>query len=284
VTARLLDVSAEQYHRDPCAEPSLSASLAKILATQSPAHAYAAHPRLGGAKHAPTASMNRGTLIHSLVLEAGRGIVVLDFDSFRTNDAQAARDAVTAAGGIPVLVEAHVEALAAATKIRERLDAAGVLLDGRSEEAIEWYDATADGEPVLCRSMLDHRSGGVIYDLKTTADASADAFGRSVAKYGYDVQVAAYSRAVAALDPDLAGRVEFLFVAVELDEPHAVAVYRPAGDVFEIGARRWERALETWAACRRSGIWPDYSAAAGDRYPWITLPPWMARAEEERDA
>jgi len=288
MTARILPISAAQYHRDersadPTDPPSLSASLAKILATQSPAHAYAAHPKLGGKKHEPTKAMSGGTLIHSLVLEAGRGIVVLDFENYKTKAAQEAKAEALATERIPVLVDDMADAVAASVKIRRRLEDAGVLLDGMSEEVIEWHDATADGEPVICRSMLDHRSGGVIYDLKTTASASPDDFGRSVARYGYDIQAAAYQRAVRALRPDLDGRIEFLFCAVELDEPHAVAVYRPGGDVIELGERRWERAVERWAACLKTGSWPDYSAAAGDRYPWIEMPPWLLRQEEERD-
>jgi hypothetical protein len=46
-TARFLDVSTAEYHADPCAQPSLSASIARELIHKSPLHAWQVHPKLG---------------------------------------------------------------------------------------------------------------------------------------------------------------------------------------------------------------------------------------------
>src|SRR5258708_2254328 len=42
----IYDLDDDDYHQDPAPEPSLSSSIVKLLDQQTPAHAYAAHPRL----------------------------------------------------------------------------------------------------------------------------------------------------------------------------------------------------------------------------------------------
>ena len=49
--AGIHDIPPREYHADPCPAPSLSRSIAKLLVERSPAHAYAAHPRLGGPRN-----------------------------------------------------------------------------------------------------------------------------------------------------------------------------------------------------------------------------------------
>jgi hypothetical protein len=96
--ARLLDCSKEQYHADPTEVPSLSYSVAKILLTESPMHAYYYHPRLGGHVREQTKAMGKGQVIHKLLLGIGADIVVVRADNFRTKAAQELRDAAIAAG------------------------------------------------------------------------------------------------------------------------------------------------------------------------------------------
>src|SRR6185503_15222345 len=99
----ILNCSIDEYHNDPCETPSLSASIAKLLIDKSPMHAHAAHPRFGGEKYESSAAQDAGTLIHRLLLGAGKDIETIDADDYRTNAAKAARDAAKAAGRIPVL-------------------------------------------------------------------------------------------------------------------------------------------------------------------------------------
>ena len=57
---------ASDYHADPCAVPSLNNSVAKHLVFKSPAHAHAAHPRLGNeATMRYKRSMSLGSAAHS---------------------------------------------------------------------------------------------------------------------------------------------------------------------------------------------------------------------------
>ncbi|MBS0364938.1 MAG: PD-(D/E)XK nuclease-like domain-containing protein [Proteobacteria bacterium] len=259
--ARILDVTPEQYLADPCDRPSLSSGVATTMVAESPAHAYAKHPRLGGrgGDSGGTKAMTAGGLIHKLMLGTGKDVELIDAKDFRTKAAQEARDAARAAGKMPILQHDFAEKAATAAKLVDRCREYGYEFTARSELAIEWTDRAQDGE-VLCRSMLDHvfLDRGIIYDIKSTEAANPSKIERRFLDYGYDVQYAAYTRALAALRPELAGRIRMIFLFVELEEPYSVVPIEPDGSFREIGALRWNRALTLWEQCLAQKHWPSY--------------------------
>jgi len=46
--ARILRCSAAEYHADPCAKPSLSASIAHAIVALPPPHGYSIYPTVAG--------------------------------------------------------------------------------------------------------------------------------------------------------------------------------------------------------------------------------------------
>lgn len=272
MTARLLDIAPEEYH----ARDGLSASIATTLITRSPLHAWQQHPRYGGRGKAPTKAMDIGSVVHALVLGVGKAFEVLAFDDYRTKAAQTARDKARAEGRVPILLEAYETAQIIAGELLAQLADRGIYLDGASEVAIEWEEPTACG-PVLCRGMLDHLrlDAGMIYDLKITSNAAQPSVERSAENFGYAIQAAAYRRAVAMLRPELAGRIDFLFLFCESEPPYAVNVCRPDGAMRELGERRWLRAVEAWAVCLEAQQWPGY----GDDVNPLSPPAWALSRE-----
>lgn len=259
-----------EYFADPCDAPSLSASIARTLLDRSPLHAYHEHPRLGGNRRAPTKEMDRGSLVHKLVLGAGAELVIVDAKDWRTKLAQEERDAARDDGKIPVLIGAHDDAVAAAFEITKRLGDLGVELAGSSEVSLVWEDASATGK-VWARGRLDHLEGATISDLKTCRSAHPRACAKHVIDYGYDIQRAAYVRGLERVRPDLAGRVDFRFLFVEPEPPYAVVVARLDGVLRERGERRWEQAIARWALCLRRGSWPAYA----DEPVILESPGWL---------
>ena len=69
----------------------------------------------------------------------------------------------------------------------------------------------------------------------------------------------------------------FLFVAVEKEPPHAVAVYRADPEIIEIGRRKYQAALQLLKWCQESGTWPAYQPAG--EVELISRPRWAANAE-----
>jgi hypothetical protein len=282
VSARILAIEAAQYHADPCATPSLSASIAHTLVSKSPLHAYTEHPKLGGVdrpKEPGTEALNAGAVIHELLLGKGAGFTVINADNFRTKLAQQARDEAIARGRVPIIAEKLDRYVGIAALLRDKLKAKGVdFSTGECEVALEWEDQCADG-PVLCRSMWDfvQRSAGHIVDVKTCASANPLEIAKHFVPYGYDVQYAAYTRALAALEPEFEGRIEMEFAFCEIEPPYSVVVRPPDGALREIGNRRWERAVQQWHASLASGHWPDYDDGAAARF--IEAPQWDVARE-----
>lgn len=269
-------VSESDYHADPCPRPSLSSSIAKTLVDRSPLHAWQEHPRLGGVRRKPTDALDRGSLIHELVLGGGADVRVIHADDYRTKKAREERDAAREVGALPVLAGAYADAREAAEAIKRRIVDAGVVLGGDVEQTITWREETAHGD-VWCRARLDHVTrDGVIHDLKSTRSAHPRDCARSVLSYGYDIQRAAYVRALAAARPELDGRIDFVFLFVETEPPYALQVARLDGALREYGDRRWARALNTWAKCISANEWPGYGP--GDCY--LEAPGWLLAAED----
>lgn len=274
--ARILNVSDDEYFSDPCSVPSLSQSIAKILITESPLHAWLRHPRLGGVPSESTKATDEGTVIHKLLLGKGTDVVVVDAPDFRTKIAQQARDEATAAGKVPMIRHKYDDIVAAAERLRENCAKQGFHLSGESEVAIEWSEEGEEG-PVLCRGRMDHVfiDKGVIYDVKKTASANPKYLARNFVDLGYDIQSAAYPRALEKLRPDLAGRIDFVFLFLELQPPYSVIAARPDGVLREIGAARWSRAVRLWERCLRRNEWPGYA----DQPITLEAPPWILTQE-----
>lgn len=260
----LVAMPAEQYHADPCATPSLSSSIAHTLVSQSPAHAWLKHPRLGGKPSVATAAMNEGTLIHELLLrdegELSDRLVVVNADDWRTKSAQGLRALARAEGKLAVLARDIDTAREASVHIMARLIKRGIRLSGASEVAAFWVEHASDGTPVQCRGLFDHVliGDGLIYDLKKSKSAHPKALRKTVEQYGYHVQATAYRRALEQIDPKLAGRVAFRWLFVESKAPYGVTVAEPRGSMRVLGDACWSQAVDTWAHCVATGEWPAY--------------------------
>lgn len=264
--SRILTVSPDEYH----ALPHFSATRAKTLIAKSPLHAKAL------TEIAPTEEMDRGAIVHRLVLGKGADYAVLPFDDWRTKAAKGSRDAARAAKRVPIKESGFAQASLIAESVRTQLAERGIVLDGRSELAIEWTEETEHG-PVLCKGMLDHcwLDTGLIIDLKVTENAAPSAIERTSENLGYAIQWAAYTRALAALDPDLAGHIGFAFVFCEPEAPFAVNVAEPDGVFQQLGIQRWRRAVTTWAECTKNNAWPGYGARVNP----LTAPAWALARE-----
>jgi hypothetical protein len=136
--------------------------------------------------------------------------------------------------------------------------ASHLLDDGISETTIIWRDEETG---LLCKVRPDRiPSGnkGVIWDLKSTSNASRNAFLNDCIKYGYAREGAMYlegfSRAMGALYDDLI----FALVAVEKEDPFRVEVYTIEVDLLEYGYGEFHRLLQIEKVCRDNNFWPHY--------------------------
>lgn len=289
------------YHTDPCATPSLSASIAGVIDRQSPAHAAARHPRLEGVPRKDVRSLDSGSIIHAMVLQQADLFQVVDAKDWRTKAAKERRAAIRADRKTPILVHDQ-EILSLAAKVgRERLAELCLLPEDTDrsdvrvyrECSIFWVEPSSSG-PVQCRSRLDalwlegpdpsRPTSATILDLKTSRSAHPDACRGHVEAYGYAIQQAAYVRAVEAAFPSVRGRVSFVLAFLEIVHPYVVLAARLSTAFADIGRAKWERAVNTWGRCLSRNEWPAYAPGIVTLEPpsWLLAKEAIAQYEDER--
>lgn len=280
-------MTAEAYHADPCSVPSLSASMAHLLCTSSPAHARVAHPKLNPTfERHEEEKFDVGTVAHALLLQGEDVAVIVDAPDWRTKAAKEERDAARAAGQIPLLGKHWdaVRAMVAATRQQlDKIEAAPALFtDGKPEQTLVWEE---DG--VMCRARIDwlHDDLSAIDDYKTTkASANPESWSRTLFGIGADMQVAFYLRGLAAVaGAAVAGMADFRYVVQETYPPYALSVVSLSPDVLALADAKVEWAIQLWKQSLASGEWPAYPT----RVCFAELPPWEEvrwLAREEREA
>lgn len=257
-------VPAAEYH----AHPALSSHGAMRL-LRSPAHYLAAQqtPR------EPTAAQAFGTAVHAGVLEPATFDQAVarapDVDK-RTKDGKAAWQEFQAAHADAVILSAddYDRARRAIDAVNAHPAAAALLAGAQTETSLFWHDAQYG---IDRKARLDLWSQNIVGDLKTCADASPDAFARSAAQWLYHVQGSWYFDAAEECfdrTPDA-----FVFICVESEAPHAVAVYALPSAALLAGQRLCGVAMERYAAAQKSGQWPGYPETIST----LKFPAWALR-------
>lgn len=271
------DLTATEYHADPCPQPSLSSSIARILCESSPAHARAAHPRLNPAAEDEEAEhFDIGTAAHAILLEGTNAVQIIDAENYRTNVAKAQRDAARLAGKTPLLAKvwADVQAMVAATRAQldAHVDGRTMFKDGQPEQTLIWNE-----NGVWCRARTDWLRHGAIDDYKTTsATANPEALSRTLFSNGWDIQCAFYLRGLKAITGDDA---IFRFACQETYAPYALSVVTLGPDAMVLAEKKVLYAIELWRECLKSDKWPAYP----NRTAYASLPTWVESAWLEKE-
>jgi len=269
LTPGVYQIPAALYHADPCPEPSLSCSIIKLICLESPAHAWAAHPRLNP-QYAPENGehFDIGTAAHAVLLEGEAAVTIIDAPDWRTNAAKASRELARIEGRVPLLAKtwADVQAMVKATRAqldRHKDGGAEMFTAGEPERTLIWQE---DG--IWCRARLDWLRAGAIDDFKTTgASANPDAWTRAMFNAGTDIQVAWYLRGLKAISGE---DVTFRFAVQETYPPYVLAVIGLGPDALMLAEKKLLYALEVWRRCLKKRDWFGYPR----RTCYATLPPW----------
>lgn len=142
---------------------------------------------------------------------------------------------------------------------------------GEAEVCIVWQDKKTG---LICKARIDyvHRQRGILIDVKTTTDASALVFAKSIYNYGYYQQCAFYSDGWAALTEEPSS---FVFLPIEKQMPYEAAAYEMAEQVIFAGRQSYREALDKYAECLKTNKWPGYS----DTVEMLNLPTWALYRE-----
>lgn len=273
----IYDMPEDVYHGDPVPGGSLSSTGARTLLNDCPAKFrwQQEHPVFKNV-------FDFGSAAHKVVLGTGPEFVIVDAENWRTKAAQEKQKEARAAGKIPLLTSERDQVVCMASAIRSHPLASAALDPRRGGKPEQSLFAQDEASGVWLRARLDWMPDPhsamrpVIFDYKTTVNASPDSFAKSMANYGYHIQAAFY----ADLYYQLAGvDAPFLFIAQEKEPPYLVTVCQPDADALRAGRGAYRRAIDIYAACATAGEWPGYGDDP-DEIQTISLPPW-ARARED---
>lgn len=144
------------------------------------------------------------------------------------------------------------------------------LLEGGEAEMTLRWECPDTGLACKARPDFFREDIHTPIDLKSAADASPDAFARSVANFGYNRQEAHYTSGFEALEEPVD---HFPFIVVEKAAPYAVAVYVLDEEAITQGRKQIYAAKRVLAECLESGRWPGYP----DRIQRLSLPRWALK-------
>jgi exodeoxyribonuclease VIII len=256
----------EQYQRGP----GVSNSGLKAL-RKSPWHYHALHhlPRpkwfLEDFDADTTTALFAGTLCHCATLEPQEfdKRYVVGPEGVNKNTKEWKAFVLANAPRTVISAKQYAVAHGQAAALRAVPAVAEILDGGECEVSGYWLDPATG---VLCRCRPDcmNRTFGtpdapaiMLLDPKTTTDASDAAVKNTIARYGYHHQAEWYSRGIAqATGLPVAG---FIFAFVESSYPFACSVHEIDPDSYDVARRENREALQLYAACTRSGVWPGYS-------------------------
>lgn len=258
-----LDVREADYH----AGPEVSSTRLKRFA-QAPAKVLV--------RQRETKALAFGSLTHMAVLQPHlleETYCVTDLPRISERE-KATQEEMKRAGGRELVKRDDWEA---ALRMRDTIHSHPTLRDmfapvGLVTEASFYWIDPATG--LRCRGRVDalRTDWNAVLDIKTTEDASPDAFARTVANYQLHWQQAFYE---AGLEATRALPTDFFFIAIEKEAPNLPAIFELRMEAVDLARRQVRDTLEAWARCEATGIWPGYD----ERPQRIDLPPW-ARAGE----
>ncbi len=251
---------------------ALNFSLAKHL-LRSPAHFRAAQ----AAQEPETKAMLLGTILHGMVLEDKP---ISDFAAVRPDGL----NLTTKAGkawkesnpGPEITHDEWCDLLEMKMAI-ERHDCAIEALHACREREVELYATMRGAE---CKAKPDAIGTGwdgapLILDLKTTDNASPEAFRKTIIQRNYEMQASWYCD-LAAIALGWENEPRFAWIAVEKSPPYAVAVYECGSDFMAAGRAMCQKAIETYRECQEIGEWPG----PADGWNVINPPAWYAYRNE----
>jgi len=246
------------YHQ----QPGWSSSMLPRV-RRSMGHAFVARPR--------TRALDVGCAVHALTLEGReeyeRCYAVQPHVDARTKEGKRIRAEFREANRDKVWLKAEeaidIEGMAASVWAHP---IASQYLRWAQIEHSMWYRDERTG--LICKLRTDATDPSAHIDLKSTEDASAEAFRREIYKYSYHVRAAHY----------MAGalRDRFVYIAVEKSPPYAVNMFELSEHDLALGWEVRDRLLDRIKRYEESGFAPFYTAEIKQ----ISLPRWAVQQDQ----
>jgi hypothetical protein len=258
------DLSNGEYH----AHPAISSSDVKAVYGKSLAH-------WKNSVRKPSTAFAIGSAIHALILEPEKQLVVRGPEDRRGNKWKEALMAAEVEDKI-LLTEGDFDLAASVAKSALQNPVLQEYMAQKSyvaEASFFGKDPVTQVE-IKCRPDGYIPDLGIVFDIKTTQDASPKGFPFELRKYSYDVQAAFYLRALKAAGYKAE---QFVFICVEKAEPFAVGVHTITPTYMDFADRTVTQTLFKIANAQAVGEYPTGWPVIN----MIDLPRWQADPAEQ---
>ncbi|MCA0032706.1 PD-(D/E)XK nuclease-like domain-containing protein [Mesorhizobium sp. B263B2A] len=280
-------IPMDAYHGQLTVGPSISSSGLREIENRSPLH-YFATSYLNPDRpedEASTPSLDFGRAVHTLLLseDGFQDDYVVRPEKYEDDEgkwkawngnATVCKEWLAGArkAGKTVLLKSQVSDIHGMAERLAKNQVAVDLLRGRIERSIITKDAKTG---VWVKSRPDSiPRDTIIADLKTCADASQVAIGRSIINYGYLQQMAL---AITCLEEVGQRQVnESVLLFVETSYPYAFNIKPLDNGDIHTAMRQNRRALNVFAECLKANDWPTYL----DNMRTWSAPQWWSDRNE----
>lgn len=269
----------ESYHADRGFVSS--SSLRKVLI--SPRAWY--YDFVLGKKEKPTAAMDFGTLVHDVVLNGRKFVVVPKFtgltkdgkESTRSKAADEQKQAFLAslpADTTAVAADDYEAIQGILEALNERPESKELLTNGWCERSAVFADPVSGLKMKIKPDFLsnDYRT---IVDLKTTKRADRVSVGRTIFDLRYDFQLFMYAYGVEVLTGVRPERV--IILAVEKEPPFEVGIYEFSPHDFFVAQSDFVKCAETLSSCIMENTFPMRQQQIENVY----VPQWWVNMKTE---
>lgn len=245
-------ISNEDYH----ASSALSRS-ALMSFKRSPFHYFNEYLVADRPAKEVTAAMILGELVHTLVLEPAeaqwRYAIKPEFDR-RTKQGKYDYERWILGSGLKKVVNADLYKTAEemAKQIIKQDLGINLIQYSKIENSI-FFRHKITG--IQCKVRPDIWNQTIVTDLKTTADASYNAFQSSAFKYGYFLQAAMIHQGLESLKIFME---KFVIIAVEKTYPYAVGFFVLDQDAIDYGIQQFNELMHHYQICARRDSFSGY--------------------------
>jgi len=252
-TSGIYDLPIREYHKLKAISRSAISELKK-----SPLHYWEKfiNPEPKEEKSHP--ALNLGNAVHTLVLEPEKFLdefAVMEKVDLRTTKGKEYQKLFdeNSQGKIILKEEDYLLAKNISQEILNHPSVSVILKDSFSvEKSIFWIDEDTE---LVCKARPDiwSHSLGVIFDIKTTNDASPENFMYSIRKYNYHIQAAMQIDAIFKNTGEMVKG--FSILAAPTEAPHKPYIYMLDDDTIKQGRYEYQSALKIIKKCMDNNRW-----------------------------
>ena len=175
--------------------------------------------------------------------------------------------------------DSHERMIGMRDKLMNHLYAKMLISKGIPEQGMIGELETEAGE-IGIKFIPDLRNDNkrICVELKTTARAGKDDFGKEAGNYDYHIQAALYADLLELYYGDNR-EVKFIFIAQEKRKPFAFNIFEAGPQFISQGRYEYEMLLQLYKYCLDHNFWPGYQVFCQNKYGILELklPGWSIK-------